>query len=186
MFATGLQVFHMDQPTYQAFTLVQNGIKFVPKTAKYANLFPYWNVVDLPVGPSGKHPYSFSGGFAIGVPRKKQRSSGDTAAAWEFTKFMALVGQLTFERYAGNIPAVMSMAHDPSLQTQQHWSSFVAALKYGHAGDADPYDPLFPDDVLVTGSPAAQNLILNGTSPKDALDKAQAQALANMKRNGGP
>jgi len=181
MFASGLQVFHMDQPTYQDFTLVQHGVQFHPKNGK--NLFPYWNVSYLPVGPSGKHPYSFSGGFAIGVPRKKQRNSASTEAAWEFTKFMALVGQLTFERFAGNIPAVPSMAHDPALSAKPHWSSFIAALKYGHAGDADKYDELYPDDVVVP----AQNDIMNGRkSAKQALDAAQQQALTNMKRNGGP
>jgi multiple sugar transport system substrate-binding protein len=190
MFSSGLQVMHMDQPTYQDFTLVQHGVNFgIPSNSnsKISKIFPYWNVAYLPVGPSGKHPYSFSGGFAIGVPRKKQRSSAGTAAAWEFTKFMSLVGQLTFERYAGNIPTVISMAHDSFLTSKSHWSTFIAALKYGHAGDADQYDPLYPDDVLITGAPAAQNLIVQGkASPKDALDQAQKQALLNMKRTGGP
>lgn len=187
MFASGLQVFHIDQPTYQDFTLVQNGVKFVPKTTKYANLFPYWNVGYLPYGPgAGGKPWTFSGGYAIGVPRKKQRSSADTAAAWEFAKFMSFVGQLTFERYAGNIPCVISMTKDPFFKTKLHWSTFVGALKYQHKLDEDPYDSTYPDDVLVSGSPDAQTLIENGMSGKDALDKAQQQALLNMKRTGGP
>jgi ABC-type glycerol-3-phosphate transport system substrate-binding protein len=190
MFASGLQVFHIDQPTYQDFTLVQHGVNFgIPSNSnsKISKIFPYWNVAYLPTASSKIKPWSFSGGFAIGVPRNKHRSSADTAAAWEFTKFMSLVGQLTFERFAGNIPCVLSQTRDSTLRSKAHWSTFIAALKYAHKLTEDPYDPGYPDDVIITGAPFAQNKILDGSmTPKQALDAAQAQALSNMKRNGGP
>ncbi|GAC1396969.1 MAG: ABC transporter substrate-binding protein [Chloroflexota bacterium] len=178
-FASGHLLLHVDTPSYQDFTLNSNGVKFVRKSGVAD--YPYWWVSPVPHGPGGK-PYSFSGGFAIGVPRNDHRSHGNADAAWEFTKFMALVGQLTFERYAGNIPCVVNMTRDPGLRTKPNWSSFIAALKYGHRKDRNTFDPLYPGDVEVP----AQDAILNGKSPKDALDSAQSQALTNMKRNGGP
>jgi multiple sugar transport system substrate-binding protein len=183
LFGSGLQVFHFDQPTYQDFTLVQYGAKFIPSTPKYANIFPYWNVAYLPVSKSSIKPWSFSGGFSVSAPRNKHRTAASTAAAWEFIKFMSLVGQLTFERYAGNIPTVVKLAHDPSLATKQHWSSFLAALKYEHKLTENKYDTQYPADVV----PTAQNHITDQSqTPKQALDNAQAQVLAAMKRNGGP
>ncbi|HEX6508078.1 MAG TPA: hypothetical protein VF221_10635, partial [Chloroflexota bacterium] len=183
LFGSGLQVFHLDQPTYQDFTLVQYGAKFVPSTPKYSNLFPYWGVTYLPVAHSGVKPWSFSGGFSVSAPRNKHRSSATTAAAWEFIKFMSLVGQLTFERYAGNIPTVVKMAHDPSLTTKQHWSQFIAALKYEHKLTQNKWDTQYPADVVQT----AQNHITDGSqTAKQAMDAMQQQALTNMKRTGGP
>jgi len=184
-FASGLVTFYSDQPTYQDFTLNAHGVQFHPKNGKDANLYPYWNVSPVPVNNGGK-PYSFSGGFAIGVPRNKHRSSANSAAAWEFVKYMSLAGQLTFERAAGNMPAVKSMWKDPALKQKLHWDQFIAALRYGHPGDSNPYDPLYPGDVLLSGQPDAQSLIMTGTPPKEALAKAQSQALQNMKRLGGP
>jgi hypothetical protein len=47
---------------------------------------------------------------------------------------MSLAGQLTFERAAGNMPAVKSMWKDPALKQKLHWDQFIAALRYGHPG----------------------------------------------------
>jgi multiple sugar transport system substrate-binding protein len=179
-FSSGHLAFHIDLPTYQDFTLVSNGVKFLPKNG--STPYPYWNVSLIPHGPGAK-PVTFSGGFAIGVPRKKQRNKATTDAAWEFTKFMSLVGQLTFERFAGNIPCVVKMTRDPFLNTKPHWSDFIAALKYGHAKVRNTYDSQYPVDV---SNPAQDAIISGSKSPKQAMDDAQSQALANMKRNGGP
>ncbi|MGI8968258.1 MAG: extracellular solute-binding protein [Chloroflexota bacterium] len=179
-FASSHLVLHVDTPTYQDATLNQHGVKFTPKNG--SSNYPYWNVAEVPAGPSGK-PYTFSGGFAMGVPRNDHRSHGNADAAWEFVKFMSLVGQLTFERFAGNIPTVIKMTHDSYLSSKPHWSSVTAALHYGHPKTRNTYDPLYPKDVTDT----AQGHVVDGSqSPKDAMDAAQHQALLNMKRNGGP
>jgi multiple sugar transport system substrate-binding protein len=184
-FASGLQVIHFDQPTYQTFTLVNNGVNFgIPSNSnpKISKIFPYWGVAFLPVEKSSIKPWSFSGGFSISAPRNKHRSSAKTAAAWEFTKFMSLVGQLTFEQFAGNIPCVIKQAHNPAVANKNHWGTFLAALKYQHKLTENKWDTAYPGDVV----PTATNDIEGGASGKTALDKAQTQALANMKRNGGP
>lgn len=185
LFASGLQVIHFDQPTYQTFTLVQNGVNFgIPSNSnpKIAKIFPYWNVAYLPTASSKVKPWSFSGGFSISAPRNKHRSAAKTAAAWEFTKFMSLVGQLTFEQFAGNIPTVIKQAHSPQVANKNHWSIFLKALQYEHKLTQNKWDSAYPGDVV----PQATTDIQNGSSAKTALDKAQAQAIANMKRNGGP
>lgn len=183
MFASGLQVMHFDQPTYQDFTLLQHGIGFHTASGKDPNLFPYWGVGYLPTASPHVKPWSFSGGFSVSAPRNKHRSAANTEAAWEFIKYMALVGQLPFERFAGNIPTVISMTRDPVLRSKQHWSNFIAALRYEHKLTQNRFDTQYPGDVVTS----AQNHILDGSqSPKQALDAAQSQALANMKRNGGP
>jgi ABC-type glycerol-3-phosphate transport system substrate-binding protein len=185
LFASGLQVMHFDQPTYQTFTLVQNGVNFgIPSSTnpKIAKIFPYWNVVFLPVAKAKYKPGSFSGGFSLSAPRNKHRSTAKTEAAWEFIKFMTMVGQLTFEQFAGNIPCVVKQAHSPQVANKAHWSTFLAALKYQHKLDDNKWDPAFPGDVIGDATTALES----GTDPKSALDTAQSTAFANMKRNGGP
>lgn len=179
-FSSGHLIFHIDLPTYQDFTLNQNGVQFHPKDGK--QVYPYWNCVPVPHGNGGT-PSTFSGGFALGMPRFDHRSKANADASWEFIKYMSLVGQLTFERFAGNIPCVISMTRDPFLKTKLHWSVFINNLRWGKPKTRNTYDPLFPGDV--TGP--AQDAISSGSaSPKSALDTAESQALTNLKRNGGP
>jgi multiple sugar transport system substrate-binding protein len=185
LFASGLQVIHFDQPTYQTFTLVQNGVNFgIPSNTnpKISKIFPYWNVAFLPTQSSKIHPGSFSGGFSVSAPRNKHRSAAKTEASWEFIKYMSLVGQLAFEQFAGNIPTVISQAHNPAVSNKNHWPTFLAALKYQHKLTQNKYDPAYPGD----DTPAIQNALLNGTAPKSALDTAQSTAITAMQRNGGP
>jgi multiple sugar transport system substrate-binding protein len=185
LFGSGLQAIHFDQPTYQTFTLVQNGVNFgIPGSTdpKISKIFPYWNVAFLPTASSHIKPWSFSGGFSVSAPRNKHRSTAKTEAAWEFIKFMSLVGQLTFEQFAGNIPCVIKQAHSPQVANKPHWGAFLAALKYQHKLTQNKWDNAYPSDVV----PAIQTALLSGKSPKDALDAAQSTALEAMKRNGGP
>lgn len=158
------------------------GVQFRPTKGPKAGqpIYPYWGTGLIPHGPAkGAQPRTFSGGFSLSMPRNKHRSKGQQDAAWEFIKFMALVGQLTFEQFAGNIPTVMSMMKDPYLSKKPQWPATKAALKYGHAKLRNYYDPDFPGDVV----PPAEDNILNGKqSPKEALDAAQAQAKTNIAR----
>ena len=160
------------------------GVTFTTK--KGDKPFPYWGVGLLPHNTGGKS-YSYSGGFSLSMPRNAHRSGAVRDASWEFMKFMSFVGQRTWAQLTFAIPTVPSIARNDSiLSAQPHWKTFMQAMALGHAGDRNLYDVLFPGDVIVTGTDA-QDAIINGTkSAKDALDAAQAQALQNMKRNGGP
>ena len=85
-------------------------------------------------------------------------------------------------KFAGNIPCVIKQAHSPQVANKNHWGVFLKALQYQHKLTENKWDPAYPTDVV----PTATTDIEGGASGKTALDKAQSQALANMKRNGGP
>lgn len=178
-FGNGFAAMFVHIPGQQA-VMNYYGIQFT--TAKGDKPFPFWGIGLLPYNKGGK-PYSFSGGFSLSMPRNDKRSKAQADAAWEFMKFMAFVGQRTWGRVTNAIPTVPSIAqHDSVLNTTMHWKIFVEAMKYGHAGDRNFHDPLFPLDVV---GPAQDDIMNGKKSAKDALDGAQAQALVNMKKPGG-
>lgn len=177
-FQSGVVSMAIDTPGMQAATLFY-GIQFHPRNGK--NIFPYWGAGLVPYNTGGK-PVSFGGGFAMAIPNNPHRSAKTEEATWEFMKYLTLVGQLPFEAAAGLIPTVKSMNKSPLLTRTMHWHVFMEAFKYVHPKIKNFYDDQFPGDVIGN----AQTAILKGTSAKSALDTAQNQALANMKRNGGP
>lgn len=162
------------------------GVKFIPTSGPNAgkNIYPFWKAGLVPYNAAGGgKPRTFSGGFSLSMPTNPHRSKATTAAAWEFIKYMALVGQATFERSAGLLPTVKSMAKDPIMSSEPNWDTYMKAFAYGHAADRNIYDVNFPGDVI---GPAQTAILQNGTPAQQALDTAQNQALQNMKLNGGP
>jgi len=159
----------------QQSVLKYYGVKFLPKSGKL--IFPYWGMAPIPYNSAHKDnkPYSFSGGFSLSMPRNKHRSAATRDASWEMIKFFSLVAA---------VPTVEAIAkNDQGLLSQDWWPNVLKALKYGHPGESNKWDVIFPADVL--GS--ATDDIMNGNkSAKDSLSAAQAQALQNMKKYGGP
>jgi len=180
-FQSGHLAFTVGLPTDADF-MTSLGIQFRPTKGPRAGqpIYPYWGTSVIPHGPAkGAKPRTFSGGFSLSMPHNKKRSKAIQDASWEFIKFMALVGQLTFEQFAGNIPTATAMLKDPYLSKKPQWTATKAALKYGHAKLRNVYDTDFPGDFV----PPAEDDILNlKKSPKEALDTAQAQAKVKIAR----
>jgi multiple sugar transport system substrate-binding protein len=150
------------------------GVSFV--NAKGVKPFPYWGVGLVPHA-TGHKSVNFTGGFSLSMPTNHHRSKANTAATWEFIKYMSLVGQRTWSVLTQAIPVVENTAkHDTFLNNIQHWKIFLQAVALGDAGDRNTHDVNFPGDV--TGP--ATNDILAGKDVKATLDAAQAQALKNM------
>ncbi len=142
--------------------------------------FPAWGIGLIPHNTGGK-PYSFTGGFALSMPTNHHRSSGTTAAVWEFIKYMTLVAQRDWARYTLAIPTVEAMAkNDKVLNSLLHWKDFVRAVEYGHPSTRNFHDALFPGDVV---GHASDQIMGGNQSAKTALAAAQQQALHNMSLN---
>lgn len=182
-FGNQLVDMYINIPGQQA-VLKYYGVKFLPKSGKF--IFPYWGMGLLPYNSAhkGNKPYSFSGGFSLSMPRNRRRSKATRDASWEMIKFFTLVGQKYWAEQTAAIPTVQRIAkNDPALLSQDWWPNVLRALKYGHAGESNKWDPNFPGDVVV---PATDEIMNGSKSARDALSAAQAQALQNMKKYGGP
>ena len=123
---------------------------------------------------------SFSGGFALAMPRGP-RSSATVNAAWEFIKYLSLVGQATWAQLTYGMPTVPSIARtNKTLLASPHWNEFVHSMSYGRPGEYNPYYPTFIADLV----PVAQDNALSGRmTPKQALIVAQQQAIVEINRN---
>jgi ABC-type glycerol-3-phosphate transport system substrate-binding protein len=168
IFSSGHQSIYTAQPSTQAAWLYA-GVQLRPKSGNA--IFPYWQAFPLPHNTGGK-PINFAGGFALSMPHNPHRSKANSAATWEFAKFLTFVGQLYFESKAGAIPTVPKMNQNPLLTATQNWKVFMTALKYGHGANRLTQDTQFTSDV--TGGLIGD--IQNGRkTPKEAFDYYQDQ-----------
>lgn len=93
-----------------------------------------WGVSDIPYG---KNKASWSGGFALSIPR----GAPNPEAAWEFIKCAtAPAAQASWARDTYAMPANISAASDPLLLADPSWKLFVGAMDYTRAGNT----PLYP------------------------------------------
>lgn len=169
-FMTGRVVEKVDIAGYTSFLNFYNP-KF--ETADKQNLG--YGVAAIPPAP-GHKPASFSGGFALSIPRGIKTLD----ASWEFIKYAVFVGQLSWARDTYSIPTVMSIAKDPSLMGDPNWKFFVEAMSYGRPG---VFNPCYPSWSEVLGP--AQDAVFNGKmTAQQALDQAQQKAEEEVKRAG--
>jgi multiple sugar transport system substrate-binding protein len=128
----------------------------------------------------GHKPASLSGGFALSMPRGP-RSAATAAAAWEFIKYLSLVGQARWAQLTYGMPTVEKVAQtDPILKASPHWTEFVKDMSYGRPAEYNPYYPTMTANLI----PVAQEAALSGKrTPKQALFAAQQQALVEINRN---
>jgi multiple sugar transport system substrate-binding protein len=93
-----------------------------------------WGVSDIPYA---KNKASWSGGFALSIPR----GAPNAAAAWEFIKCAtAPAAQSSWARDTYAMPANISAASDPLLLADPSWKFFVEAMEYTRAGNT----PIYP------------------------------------------
>jgi multiple sugar transport system substrate-binding protein len=93
-----------------------------------------WGVSDIPYA---KQKASWSGGFALSIPR----GAPNAEAAWEFIKCAtAPAAQASWARDTYAMPANISAASDPLLLADPSWKFFVEAMDYTRAGNT----PIYP------------------------------------------
>lgn len=147
--------------------------KFETKGDKPENLG--YGVAKIPPA-KGQKPASFSGGFALSIPRGVKQ----TDAAWEFIKYMTFKGQASWARDTYGMPTVQKIAKtDPVLQQSPNWTFFVEAMSYGRPG---VYNPNYPSMLEVLG-PATDAVLAGQKTAQQALDEAQKKAEQEIARN---
>ena len=149
---------------------------------RFLNIYKPFNAGVASITPAPGHkPASTSGGFAVAMPTSRGRDAATRAAAWEFMKYLSLVGQASWAANTYGMPTVESIAKTNStLAASPHWTEFVSAMSYGRAGVYNPYYPTMMGDLVTP----AQDAGLSGKySPKQALTVAQNQAINEINRN---
>jgi multiple sugar transport system substrate-binding protein len=92
-----------------------------------------WGVSDIPYA---KNKASWSGGFALSIPR----GAPNAEAAWELIKCAtAPTAQSSWARDTYSMPANVSAASDPLLLADPSWKFFVEAMEYTRAGNTAIY-----------------------------------------------
>lgn len=99
--------------------------QYTTKDNKRENLD--WGVSYLPYNNSQSKPTSFSGGFALSIPRGAK--NGD--AAWEFIKCATgPEAQLSWARDTYSMPVRPAVANDPQLTADPQWQFMVKAMDF--------------------------------------------------------
>ena len=165
-FMTSKQIMRVTIPGYQRFLNLtppsfQYGVSAIPHAAGHKSAAP-------------------AGGFAVAIPTNKRRDSATMNAAWEFTKYLAFVGQIKWAEGTYAIPTLESVAKDnATLNSFPNWKTFIAAMGYTRAGVYNPYYPTMLADVL----PPAQDAVTAGQlTSAQALARAQNSAQQEINR----
>jgi multiple sugar transport system substrate-binding protein len=175
-FMSGKVAMKVDIQGYTSFLNFYNP-KFTTAKGEELQGTEGYGVASIPPAP-GHKPASFSGGFALSIPRGSQNQE----PAWEFIKYVTFKGQESWARDTYGMPTVEKMAKtDPVLQAQPNWNFFVKAMGYGRPG---VYNPLYPDMMSLVG-PATDAVLLGQKTPQQALDDAQKKAEQEIARRKG-
>jgi multiple sugar transport system substrate-binding protein len=121
-----------------------------------------WGVSDIPYA---KNKASWSGGFALSIPR----GAANAEAAWEFIKCATgPAAQASWARDTYSMPANVSAASDPILLADPSWKFFVGAMDYTRAGNTPIY-PGWTNELDAVYEPIWRGEI----SPADAMARVQ-------------
>lgn len=116
--------------------------------------------------PYQVHPASWSGGFAMSIPK----GAKNPAAAWEFIKCATgKDGQAAWARDTYAQPSNIAAANDPILLADPQWSFFIDALKTSTGGVYLVKYPFWGDEL----SKRYEAVWTGQESAQQALDDAQ-------------
>lgn len=128
-----------------------------------------WGVAMLPRRTAGGTPGNFGSFWVHGLTRKA--AGARQAAAVAFLKFITSPDvQRTWLQQVGEIPAAKALASDPKLAQDPVYGPFISSLPFAHATFF--IDETAQRTVLLD---AINEVVLNHTDPKTALDQAAAK-----------
>ncbi len=128
---------------------------------------------DPPYSASYGKPASWSGGFALSIPRGAKNPD----AAWEFIKCATgPEGAASWSRDTSAMSANVIAAQDPALVGDPRWQFFLDAMKYSQGTEVVPGYPNWGQEV-----DKRREAIFQGQVPaKQALDEAQQAIEAEL------
>jgi multiple sugar transport system substrate-binding protein len=123
-------------------------------------------IADLPYNESYGQPASWSGGFALSIPR----GSPNADAAWEFIKCATGPdGAASWSRDTFAMSANIEAAQDPALVGDPRWQFFLQAMEYSQGTTVVPEYSNWGTEI-----DQRREAILKGERPaQEALDEAQ-------------
>jgi multiple sugar transport system substrate-binding protein len=121
---------------------------------------------DIPYSESYGQPASWSGGFALSIPR----GSPNADAAWEFIKCATGPdGAASWSRDTFAMSANIEAAQDPALMGDPRWQFFLQAMEYSQGTTVVPEYSNWGTEI-----DQRREAILQGQRPaQEALDEAQ-------------
>jgi multiple sugar transport system substrate-binding protein len=121
---------------------------------------------DVPYSASYGKPVSWSGGFALSIPR----GSPNAEAAWEFIKCATGPdGAASWSRDTSAMSANIEAAQDPALLGDARWQFFLQAMEYSQGTTVVPEYSNWGTEI-----DQRREAILKGERPvQEALDEAQ-------------
>ena len=148
-------------------------IKIKDKEGKEQNQRIDVGLGDPPYSASYGKPASWSGGFALSIPRGAKNAAG----AWEFIKCATgPEGAASWSRDTSAMSANIIAAQDPSLMGDPRWRFFLNAMKYSQGREVIPKYPNFGEQV----DQRTEKLYKGDLDPKQALADAQQAIDAQM------
>ncbi len=130
-------------------------------------------VGDVPYSSSYGKPASWSGGFALSIPR----GSKNVEPAWEFIKCATSSdGAASWSRDTYAMSANIAAAADPGLMGDPRWQFFLNAMKYSQGTDVVPKYPGWGQEI-----DNRREKMLQGTLPiAQGMQEAQAAIDSQM------
>ncbi|MDP9309573.1 MAG: ABC transporter substrate-binding protein [Chloroflexota bacterium] len=130
---------------------------------------------DPPYSASFGKPASWSGGFALSIPR----GAPNQEAAWEFIKCATGPdGAASWSRDTSAMSANVTAAQDPALVGDPRWQFFLKAMDYSQGTEVVPQYPNWGTEI-----DQRRERILKGEVPaQQALDEAQQAINAQMSK----
>ena len=130
-----------------------------------------WGYGYLPILSEGDDPYTWSGGFALVMPKGSSRSK----AAWDFMKFYAgQRGQSIYCPPTYALPTRKDVLEDPGLKALRQQ---IAQLKYSTSRPPIPVGALWWD----AQAQVMSTITIGSSTPEVALQNAQDQVGPQMK-----
>lgn len=131
-----------------------------------------YGVAPVPT-PTGKNFISWSGGFALAIPK----GSSKPDLAWEFIKFwISKKEQLRFCKIAWRIPALKAAAKDPFFMNNPHYKVLVELMKVTKYRPVTPVAQFYWDKLME----ATQYALLHKKTPEQALKDCAKEVQAML------
>lgn len=119
-----------------------------------------------PPAPKGKKPITWSGGFALAIPR----GAKNVRLAWEVIKhFCGYKGQLFFGKHAFRIPAMIKAATDDFFLKDPKYSKLVSLMKISRCRPVLPVGGYYWDRLNM----AMEKIMAGEESPEEALARVR-------------
>lgn len=120
----------------------------------------------IPGGPDSNAPYST---VVVVDCIAMSSQTKNKELAWEFMNYMSTLKEQTrWDTLQGFVPPMIKEAEEPEFQ-KWYWKPYIQALKYGHPQAAGIKDWVSTANAVLN---AIQSVLLNQTTPQEALKKA--------------